>query len=147
MRISCFPAGCIFATFSVLSGFCAVAQCENSTILSVDHKSIVEQADLRYTTPVSRSEEGLPFGNGRMGTLAWTSPTALKFQINRVDVFSNDSRTESFVERHSDYCCGVGFVDIDFVDTGDDVFPATHTEQHLSVYDGLLRIKGRGVTV
>jgi hypothetical protein len=34
----------------------------------------------------SRGEEGMPLGNGRRGSLAWTSPTALKFQINRVDV-------------------------------------------------------------
>ena len=101
----------------------AVTHCEGSKIFTIDYESIVSRADLRYDTPVARSEEGLPIGNGRMGTLAWTVPTALKFQINRVDVFSNDSRTRSFLERHSDYCCGVGFVDIDFVDIGEDVFP------------------------
>ena len=95
----------------------SITHCEGSRIFTIDYESIVSRADLHYDTPVARSEEGLPIGNGRMGTLAWTVPTALKFQINRVDVFSNDSRTKSFLERHSDYCCGVGFVDIDFVDT------------------------------
>jgi len=28
----------------------------------------------------------MPVGNGRMGSLVWTTPTALRFQINRVDV-------------------------------------------------------------
>ena len=128
-------------------GVTSEGQTVSSTILDVDHQSLVSAADLHYDTPVERSEDGLPIGNGRMGTLAWTSPTALKFQINRVDVFSNDSRTRSFIERHSDYCCGVGFVDIDFVDFGDDVFPEERTVQHLSVYDGLLSVEGRGVRV
>lgn len=140
-------AGFVVAMGAAMSGFSANLQTPQSTVLTVDQSSIIAQADLRYEIPVARSEEGMPIGNGRMGTLVWTSPTALKFQINRVDVFSNDSRTKSFIERHSDYCCGVGFVDIDFVDTGDDVFPATRTEQHLSTYDGLLSVTGRGVHV
>ena len=131
----------------MLSGVRGRGQAAPSTLLEVDHRSLVAQADLHYDTPVERSEEGLPIGNGRMGALAWTSPAALKFQINRVDVFSNDSSTNSFVERHSDYCCGVGFVDIDFVDIGEDVFPQQAARQHLSLYDGLLRVQGRGVSV
>ena len=140
LRLSALLAGLMFAGQSA-------GQTVSSSILDVDHRSLVSRADLHYDTPAARSEEGLPIGNGRMGTLAWTSPTALRFQINRVDVFSNDSRTNSFVERHSDYCCGVGFVDVDFVDFGEDVFPREHAEQHLSVYDGLLTVKGRGVSV
>src|SRR6185436_9544388 len=97
--------------------------------------------------PAARSEEGIPVGNGRMGSLVWTVPDAMKFQINRVDVYGNDSYTNSFFERHSDYCGGCGFVDIEFGNLGEDVFPATGFTQRLSVYDGLLELNGKDVTV
>jgi len=92
---------------------------KNSTMLNVDFRKLVSHADLSYNEPASRSEEGLPTGNGRMGSLVWTSPSALKFQINRADVFAENSSTHSFPERHGDYASGCGFVDIDFVDYGD----------------------------
>ena len=116
-------------------------------LLEVDYRSLVSRADLTYDRPVNRSEEGLPVGNGRMGSLLWTTPTALKFQINRVDVFASGCATNSFPERHTDYCGGCGFVDVDFVDYGDDVFPSEGIVQHLSCYDGLVTVKGKGVMV
>lgn len=117
-----------------------------SSILDVNYRRLLERADLRYDRPVARSEEGIPVGNERMGSLVWTAPDALKFQINRVDVYGNDSYTNSFFERHSDYCGGCGFVDIEFGDLGDDVFPAAGFAQRLSVYDGLLELNGKGIT-
>jgi hypothetical protein len=61
---------------------------ENDSKLSdVDFGKLVSRADLTYDRPVQRSEEGIPIGNGRMGSLAWTSPTQLHFQINRVEVY------------------------------------------------------------
>src|SRR5882724_8333342 len=67
-----------------------------STLITVDESNLVSRADITYDQPVTRSEEGLPVGNGRMGSLVWTTPSALKFQINRVDVFAQDSSTTSF---------------------------------------------------
>jgi Domain of unknown function (DUF5703) len=103
-------------------------------------RGLISQGDLIYNKPATRSEEGIPIGNGRMGTLVWTTPTSIRMQINRVDVYANNS----FVERHNDYCGGCGFVDIDF---GDEVFPESGFRQHLSIYDGLLTIQGKGVEV
>ena len=80
-----------------------------------------------------------------MGSLVWTTPAALRLQINRVDVFASNCATNSFPERHSDYCGGYGLVDIDFVDYGQDVFSSEQTRQHLSCYDGLVTVTGRGV--
>src|SRR5262249_47590581 len=117
-----------------------------SAILDVDLRQLISRADLILERPVSRSEEGLPVGNGRMGSLVWTSPSALKFQINRVDVYGNDSYTNSFFKRHDDYCGGCGFVDIELGDLGEDVFPTTGFSQRLSIYDGLLELSGKGVT-
>jgi len=123
----------------------ATGAAAGSSLLGVNYRELVSRADLIYDTPAARSEEGIPVGNGRMGSLVWTSPSALKFQINRVDVYANNSYTNSFFERQSDYCGGCGFVDIDFGDLGEDVFPAAGFSQRLSVYDGLLTVKGRGV--
>ncbi|HXE56150.1 MAG TPA: hypothetical protein VN541_24200, partial [Tepidisphaeraceae bacterium] len=46
----------------------------------------LRSGDLDYTAPAARSDEGMPVGNGRMGSIIWTTPSALKFEINRCDV-------------------------------------------------------------
>ena len=71
----------------LVSGVCGS---EPSSLLDVDYRSVVSRADLIYQTPARTSVEGLPIGNGVMGTLVWTSPSAIHFQINRIDVFSNN---------------------------------------------------------
>lgn len=111
-----------------------------------DLRALISRADLNYPAPVARSEDGLPVGNGRMGSLVWTTPTAVKLQINRVDVQPVSASSDSFPERNSDYMGGCGFVDLDLGDAGDDVFVAENCPQHLSVYDALATLAGRGVT-
>ena len=76
-------------------------------------RALIARADLAYPAPVTRSEDGLPVGNGRMGSLVWTTPTAVKFQINRVDLPPISAASDSFTERTSDYLGGCGFVDLD----------------------------------
>src|SRR5204863_6783780 len=98
----------------------------------VNFSNLLARADLDYPTAVDRSEAGVPIGNGRMGTLVWTTPTAIRLQVNRVDVFASNRDSESFPERNSDYCGGCGFVDVDFGDDGTEVFPYEHTTQHLN---------------
>ena len=100
-------------------------------------RRLISDADLVYNKPVPRSEEGMPIGNGRMGTLVWTTPESVRMQINRADVYASDSYTNSFFERHNDYCGGCGFVDIDF---GREIFPESAFVQTLRVYDGLLKV-------
>ena len=114
-------------------------------LMEVDYRRLVSRADIIYDEPVTRSEEGLPVGNGRMGSLVWTTPSALKLQINRVDVFAENCETHSFPVRDSDYGSGCGYVDIDFVDFGQDVFAGETFRQHLSVYDGLMTAQGNGI--
>lgn len=101
-------------------------------------------SDLHYAEPASRSEEGIPLGNGRMGSLVWSTPSQLRFQINRVDVYSSNSASNSFNEAHNDYCGGCAFLDLRF--DGRPFAPGKVT-QHLSIYDGALTIAGDGVTV
>jgi len=137
MNVKMFTIGIFAILWTVL------CTAQKSSILNVDYRSLISRADLDWETPVLRSEEGTPLGNGRMGTLVWTTPTALKFQVNRVDVFAMNSSTVSFPARHSDYASGCGYVDIDFVDFGDDIFTGTEFNQHLSVYDAVTTEKVR----
>lgn len=108
---------------------------------SVDYKVLVSRADITYFSPTTRSEEGLPIGNGRMGTLVWTTNNALNLQVNRVDVFAQDSYSES--GSASDYCGGCGKIELSF---GGPVFkPDKVFKEHLSLYDGLVRVSGNSV--
>jgi hypothetical protein len=102
----------VVVVFGLCNDHCKAAT--QSSILSVNYRKLVSRADLTYDKPVIRSEDGLPVGNGRMGSLVWTSPSALKFQINRVDVYANNSYSKSFNRRDWDYAYGCGSVDIDF---------------------------------
>jgi hypothetical protein len=121
------------------------AQDQPSSLLAVDFRKLISRADLVYDKPVERSEEGMPVGNGRMGSLVWTTPRQLRFQVNRADVYANNSASTSFVERHTDYCGGCAYLDIDFGAAGAP-FPESGFPQRLSVYDGLLNITGKDVT-
>ncbi|MBG0858263.1 MAG: glycoside hydrolase [Bacteroidales bacterium] len=111
----------------------------------IDLKLHIAKADLIYEKPALRSEEGMPVGNGKMGSLVWITPSSLKLQINRVDIFGNNSASNSFFERNTDYCGGAGFVDIEFVAWGEDVFSVPGFRQHLSCYDGVVTTAGNGI--
>ena len=112
---------------------------------NIDIEKLVSRADIRIDGPVKRSESGLPVGNGVMGSLVWTSPKSLKFQINRSDVFANNCETNSFPERCTDYAYTCGYVDIDFPSFDDDVFTEDALTQHLSVYDALVTMKAKEI--
>jgi hypothetical protein len=112
----------------------------------VDYRSLVSRADLDYTTPTTRSEEGQPIGNGRMGSLVWTTPSAMHLQINRVDVFAEDSYTTSFPKQDSDYASDCAYIDVNVADAGPDVFAGGAFRQHLSLYDGTMALQGQGVS-
>ena len=117
------------------------------SLIHVDRRAQLARADLDYSSPATRPEEGMPVGNGRMGSLVWTTPEALHFQINRVDVHAMDSTSFSFPRADSDYGYGCGFVDVVF-ETGDgaEAFDGAAFHQHLSIYDGLMTARGNGIT-
>ena len=112
----------------------------------VNYRSLVSRADLTYTQPVDRGEKGLPVGNGTMGSLVWTRPEALRFQLNRVDVFAAGCNTRAFPQAGSDYSSGCGMVDIRVAEPGDEVFAGQDFRQHLSIYEGLMSARGKGVS-
>ncbi len=118
-----------------------------STVLSVDLEKLVSRGDITLDRPAPRREAGLPVGNGRMGSLVWTTPAAMHFQFNRVDVYASNRSSRSFFERDSDYGFGLGFLDLDFVPYGPPVFTGKGTRRHLSLYRGRLFLEGEGVKV
>lgn len=114
--------------------------------MSIPIHEIIAGADLHYDGVVSRAEEGLPIGNGNMGTLLWTSPTALKMQINRNDVLAVGADSEEFHERHTDYGHACARIDLDFSDWGDDVFD-TSTQQDLFMNPATAELRSHGLTI
>ena len=129
----------------LLLGSTGILAQTKSGSMKVNYEQLVSRADLNYDTPVFRSEEGIPIGNGRMGTLVWTTPNAIHCQINRVDAFAMGCNTTSFHDGHNNYSNGLGYVDIRVQDYGDDVFTGRAFNQHLSVYDGLTTVSGNGL--
>jgi hypothetical protein len=129
-----------------LTAFALIGIAAAATVPETNLRATIARADLDYTTPGSRSEEGMPVGNGRTGSLVWTTPSALHFQINRVDVFAEHASTVSFPEADSDYASGCAYLDINVVSGGDDVFAGDPFHQHLSVYDALMTARGKGLT-
>ena len=121
------------------------AQGRDGGLMKADYQKLVSRADLYYATPVVRSAEGIPVGNGRMGSLIWTTPRALHFQINDVDLFCMGNNTLSFPKGHTDYSSGCGSVDINLVDYGADIFTGNNFNQHLSVSDGLATATGNDI--
>ena len=121
-------------------------QDNSNSLMKVDYKSLISKSDLSYDFPVTRSEEGMPVGNGRMGSLVWTTPSAVHFQINRTDVFSVGCYTNSFPLAHTTYSNGCGYLDINMGYNGDEAFSGEAFNQHLSVYDGLSTVSGNGIT-
>jgi alpha-L-fucosidase 2 len=125
---------------------CVKTQTQADSLMQVNYQKLVAPADLNYDTPVNQSTEGMPIGNGRTGSLVWTTPQALHFQINRVDLFCMDNNSRSFPFGHTSYSSGCGYVDIGLEGYGDGIFTGSAFHQHLSVYDGLTTVTGNGVT-
>ena len=73
------------------------------TSLRTDYESILSASDLQCHGMTDRREAGLPLGNGKVGSLLWVTPTSIRFQINRADVYANGCATNSFHEIDSDY--------------------------------------------
>ncbi|HIC24286.1 MAG TPA: hypothetical protein EYO82_00055 [Gammaproteobacteria bacterium] len=90
-----------------------------SKMVDIDYRTLVSQADLIYESPAEWSIEGTPVGNGRMGTMVWTTPSAVHFQINRCDVFAIDRYHAGHQYGACDYAGACAQVTLD---VGDDVF-------------------------
>ena len=117
----------------------------SESLLKYDYRTLVARSDLSFNTPAPSSHDGLPIGNGRVGTLVWTTPSALHYQINHVDLFCSGSNTLASPNGHTDYSAGCGYLDVNLADFGDGVFAGEKFNQNLSVYEGLELAEGAGV--
>ena len=115
------------------------------SVLQPDYGALVSRADLIYRKPVEHGREGHPIGNGRMGTMVWTTPGAVRFQINRSDVFAVNGNHKGEKAGPADYWGGCASV---CIDVGGNVFGTSHAfEQRLSLYEAEEIIDGDGVRV
>ena len=110
-----------------------------------------EKRDVILRQPVEKSDEGLPIGNGRMGTLVWTAPERVEFQVNRADVFAanrghglDQAAPMSSGETTADYCGACARVRVAL---GGEVFCGEDFEQRLSMVDAEVGVFGRAVAV
>ncbi len=114
-------------------------------MFEVDYRALIGRADLIYEQPVEHPVRGQPIGNGRTGTMVWTSPGAIHFQINRSDLFSvNKSHAGDYADP-ADHCSACAQVT---VEVGGAPFAgaAPDFSQRLSLYEAECTIHGDGVT-
>jgi len=111
-------------------------------MLDIDYRAVISQADLIYQKPIEKPVEGQPIGNGRMGTMVWTSPNAIHFQINRNDVFAVNKYHVGPQFGLVDYCGGCASITVDL---GGEEFSGEAFEQRLSLYDAEVSITGTQV--
>jgi hypothetical protein len=114
----------------------------------MDYEALVSRADLVYRSPVAIPVEGQPIGNGRMGTMVWTTPGAIHLQINRSDVFAVNKHHAGRWADEADYCGACAQVT---VEPGGRPFAAPAAEgigftQRLSLYEAECTLDGEGVS-
>jgi hypothetical protein len=117
-----------------------------SRLVDVDFKALISRSNLHYLSPVEKSVEGQPIGNGRMGTMVWTTPSAIHFQINRADVFAvnrNHVGKESFPrftdQDTVDVCGACAQITLD---VGGTPFFGKSFKQDLSLYEAECQLSG-----
>ena len=91
----------------------------NRSIFQTDHAALLSRADLIYRQPVEHGRQGQPIGNGRMGTMVWTTPETVRFRINRSDVFAVNKDHKGDKYGPTDYWGGCARIS---VDVGGDAF-------------------------
>lgn len=106
-------------------------------------------SDIAYDQPASAPDAGHPIGNGRMGTMVWTSPDAIHFQINRADVFAvnrDHQGRPGQIGSATDYCGGIAGV---VVHTGGQPFAPGEKSfrQRLSLDNAECVIESTGLSV
>lgn len=115
------------------------------SIFQTDYAALVSRGDLIYRQPVDHGRQGHPIGNGRMGIMVWTTPDAIRLQINRIDVFAANKNHRGDKYGKTDTWGGCAQISID---VGGEVFQNKEGfSQHLSLYEAEEVVEGDGVRV
>lgn len=114
-------------------------------MFDVDYRTLIGRADLVYKRPVDHPVQGQPIGNGRTGTMVWTTPGAIHFQINRSDLFSVNKHHAGDYADPADHCSACAQVTVEvggtpFADNAPDF------SQRLSLYEAESTVRAGGVT-
>jgi hypothetical protein len=139
----CLSAGTALLFF-MWAGVTGLAQ--DASCIDVDYRALVSQSDLIYQSPAGRPVEGQPIGNGRMGTLVWTTPSAICFQINRNDVFAVNKNHAGTFMGTVDQCWGA-CTQIAIDVGGQPLVAGKAFAQRLSLYDAEVTVAGEAVGV
>ena len=121
------------------------AEASTPWLVEVDYRQLVSQADLIYERPAAAPVQGQPIGNGRMGTMIWTSPGAIHMQINHVDVFAVNKNHAGKRGGPADYCGGTAKITIEL--GGQPLLAGETFRQCLSLYGAECAIGGKDVNV
>lgn len=113
-------------------------------MFDVDYRALIGRADLLYERHVEHPVQGQPIGNGRTGTMVWTTPGAIHFQINRSDLFSVNKHHAGDYADPADYCSACAQVTLE---VGGTPFAngAPDFSQRLSLHDAECTVRGGGV--
>jgi hypothetical protein len=117
---------------------------EGSSMITMDYAAYLAPVDLHFTKP-TLPIEGVPLGNGKMGSLVWIdqSGSSIHLNVGRNDVFYRGSATTTWTEKsHLDGNSKVGHIVIHF--PGHPF--ATKANQHLDTYNGYERIQGQDIS-
>ena len=139
--------GMIAASFCIgLQGIPAAAAGTpvGSSMITMDYATYLAPIDLHFIKP-TKPIEGVPLGNGKMGSLVWIDEagSGLQFNIGRPDVFFSGSASTLWSNKsHTDGNSKVGHVAIGFQGSP---FATTCT-QDLHAYDGYESIQGSNVS-
>ena len=86
------------ATLAAIAALAALATASHAnTQLDPQIAAFLERSNPVYEKPLDRSFQGLPIGNGSLGTMVWTplDEGGVVFQLNRVDSWAADNLTGS----------------------------------------------------
>lgn len=129
--------------FLLMPGVCSG---DESPSPKQEHREIMSRSDLVYDKPVATPDAGQPIGNGRMGTMVWTSPDAIHLQVNRADVFAVNRDHQGDQFGATDYCGGIANVVIHIGGQPFAPFESTF-RQRLSLENAECMIESAGVQV
>jgi hypothetical protein len=84
-----YPSGILAATL-LFQTYPFLAADSGQPVFADGTSARLAQQEIVFHSPAANPNEGMPIGNGRMGTLVWTQGDAIAFQLNRVDNFTTN---------------------------------------------------------
>jgi len=115
-------------------------------IFNPDYSELIGRSDLYHKGRITTGTQGMPVANGRFGGPVWQmNQNTLSMQLNHTDCFMFNDASAASNDHANSGGGALGRVHIGFGTTGN-VFN-DNTEQHLSLYDAMLSIKGSGVDI